>query len=145
MARMNLPEVAPEPFQAFLQADAAIRKGPLDATVRELVKLRASQLNGCVFCVDMHAKEARRMGESEDRLYQLAVWEESELFDERQRAALAYTDAVTGRRHVSDELWQTLRKHFPDEAELGHLVAQVSLINAFNLFGVPLQMKPPRH
>ncbi|MGI5122346.1 carboxymuconolactone decarboxylase family protein [Marinactinospora thermotolerans] len=142
MTRMNVAETAPGPYRALLQADAALRTGPLDATVRELVKLRASQLNGCVFCVDLHAGEARGNGESERRLYQLAVWQESELFDARERAALAYTDAVTRLEPVGDDLWETLRRHFPDEAELGHLVTQVALINALNRVGVPMRMRP---
>ncbi|MEU5849229.1 carboxymuconolactone decarboxylase family protein [Saccharopolyspora shandongensis] len=144
MARLNLGEVAPEPYQGFKEADAALRKGPLDDKVRELVKVRVSQINGCVFCVDMHGREARRIGETEDRLLQLAVWQESELYDERERAALGYAEAATRREHIGDDQWEALRKAFPDEAELGHLVAQVALINALNLLGVPLQMKPPR-
>jgi AhpD family alkylhydroperoxidase len=139
---LNLGETAPEAYQGFRQADAAIRNSPLDGTVRELVKLRASQLNGCVYCVDMHSGEARRTGERQERLDQLPVWKESELFDARERAALAYTEAVTRREDVGDELWEELRRHFPDESELGHLAAQVSLINAFNLFCVPLRYKP---
>ncbi|WP_190820102.1 carboxymuconolactone decarboxylase family protein [Saccharopolyspora pogona] len=144
MARLNLGTAAPEPYQGFKDADAAIRKGPLDDKVRELVKIRVSQINGCVFCVDMHSREARRIGETEDRLLQLPVWQESELFDERERAALGYAEAATLRDHIDDEQWEELRKAFPDESELGHLIAQVSLINALNLIGVPLQMKPPR-
>ncbi|GAA2429177.1 carboxymuconolactone decarboxylase family protein [Streptomyces macrosporus] len=142
MARMDLGTAAPEPYKAIVQADGAIRIGPLDATVRELVKIRASQLNGCVYCVDMHTREARRLGESQDRLDQLPVWEESELFGGRERAALAYTDAVTRGQRVDDDLWRELCEHFPDEAERGHLVLQVALINALNRLGVPLEMKP---
>ncbi|SFD26292.1 carboxymuconolactone decarboxylase family protein [Streptomyces aidingensis] len=142
MPRMLLSESAPELHQGFLRIDAEIRRGPLDATVRELVKLRASQLNGCVFCVDLHSREALKEGEHPDRLHQLPVWEESERFEERERAALAYTDAVTGRRPVDDALWQRVCEHFPDEAERAHLIAQVSLINALNLYSVPLRMRP---
>lgn len=142
MARLHLPQAAPEPYQGFLSVDAAIRKGPLDWTVCELVKLRVSQINGCVVCVDKHHGEARRGGESEERLSQLVVWRESALFDERERTALAYAEAVTDRVPVDDELWATMRTHFPTDAELGHLVAQVSLINALNLFSVPLQARP---
>jgi AhpD family alkylhydroperoxidase len=143
MARLDLGKAAPDAYAGFRQTDTAIRKGPLDETVRELVKLRVSQINGCVFCVDKHGREARRIGVSEDRLLQLPVWQESELFDDRERAALAYAEAATRREHITDELWETTRKHFPDDTELGHLVAQVSLINALNLIGVPLQLKPP--
>ncbi|MFF8959750.1 carboxymuconolactone decarboxylase family protein [Streptomyces sp. NPDC014894] len=142
MARMDLGATAPEPYRAIRQADAAIRKGPLDETVRELVKIRVSQLNGCVYCVDLHTRETRGLGESQDRLDQLPVWEESELFDARERAALAYADAVTRGVRVADGLWRELCERFPDEAERGHLVAQTALINALNRVGVPLEMKP---
>ncbi|MGW1678822.1 carboxymuconolactone decarboxylase family protein [Saccharopolyspora sp. NPDC002376] len=142
--RLDLSKTAPEPYAGFSQADTAIRQGPLDETVRELVKIRVSQINGCVFCVDMHSREALRIGEDQHRLLQLPVWQESELFDERERAALAYAETATRRERVTDELWDALREAFPDEAELGHLVTQVSLINALNLLGVPLEMKPPR-
>lgn len=141
--RLSMDQAAPEPYQAIRQADTAIRKGPLDGTVRELVKVRVSQINGCVYCVDMHSREARRIGESEDRLLQLPVWTESELYDERERAALRYAEAATRKEHIDDEQWTALRKAFPDESELGHLVAQVALINALNLIGVPLRLKPP--
>jgi AhpD family alkylhydroperoxidase len=142
MARMDLSTAAPEPYAGFLRADDAIRTGPLDPTVRELVKIRASQLNGCVFCVDLHSREARRLGERQDRLDQLPVWEESELFDAQERAALAYTDAVTRGVRVDDRLWARLCAGVRDEAARGHLVAQVALINALNRLGVPLEMRP---
>lgn len=142
--RLKMAEAAPKAYQAFLDADAAIRKGPLDHTIRELVKVRVSQLNGCVYCVDMHTREALKLGESADRLFQLPVWTESELYTERERAALGYAEAATRREHIDDQQWAALRAAFPDEEELRNLVAQVALINALNLLGVPLQMKPPR-
>jgi AhpD family alkylhydroperoxidase len=145
MSRLNVRELAAEPFKAFLDADEAIRRGPLGATVRELVKIRGSQLNGCAYCVDMHIHEARELGETEDRIYQLPVWRESRLFTEAERAALAYADAATrlGDDGVSDEVWNEVAARFePDE--LSHLVMSVALINAFNRLGVPLRTKPPR-
>ncbi|MEU5833712.1 carboxymuconolactone decarboxylase family protein [Streptomyces diacarni] len=142
MARLDMGSAAPEPYKALGQAQGALDTGPLDATVRELAKIRASQLNGCVFCVVLHTRQARGAGESQDRLDQLPVWEESELFTARERAALAYTEAVTRQVRVAETLWQEVCEHFPDEAERGHLVAQVALINAFNRLGVPLEMKP---
>jgi AhpD family alkylhydroperoxidase len=145
MMRLNIGEAAPQPYQALRDADAAIRNGPLDATVRELVKVRVSQINGCVYCVDTHSREALRIGESQDRLLQLPVWTDSELYNEREQAALGYAEAATRREHIDDQQWEALRKTFPDHTELGHLVTQVSLINALNLIGVPMQMKPPRH
>ncbi|MFC6881174.1 MULTISPECIES: carboxymuconolactone decarboxylase family protein [Actinomadura] len=141
MARMLLQEAAPEVYSAFLKVHKVLEAGPLDARIRELVKIRASQLNGCSFCVDRHIRDARRLGEPEERMHHLVVWRESPLYDERERAALGYTEAVTGREPVSDELWETLRSLF-GENELGHLVGMVSLINAFNLFGVPLHLRP---
>ncbi|GAB3487031.1 carboxymuconolactone decarboxylase family protein [Nocardiopsis coralliicola] len=144
MARMDLGAAAPEPYKFLRQAQAAIDKGPLDTAVRELVKLRISQLNGCVFCVDQHTREARRLGERQDRLDQLPVWEESELFTERERTALAYAEAVTRDVRVDEDLWKRVGKHFPDESERGHLVLQGSVINGLNRLAVPLEMKPAR-
>ncbi|NLU67903.1 carboxymuconolactone decarboxylase family protein [Streptomyces sp. HNM0574] len=142
MARLAMDSAAPEPYKAILQAQGAVDTGPLAAAVRELVKIRASQLNGCVFCVDLHTREARRLGERQERLDQLPVWEESELFAPRERAALAYTEAVTRGVRVSEETWQQVCAQFPDEAERGHLVAQAALINTLNRLAVPLELKP---
>ncbi|MFD0686658.1 carboxymuconolactone decarboxylase family protein [Actinomadura fibrosa] len=143
MARMLLQEATPEVYQGFIGIAKLIHKGPLDRRVQELIKIRASQLNGCAFCVDLHIRDARRLGEPEERMHHLAVWAKSPLYTDGERAALAYTEAVTLRREVGDELWETLRKHYPAERELGDLVALVSLINALNLFGVPLRLEPP--
>ncbi|WP_119727478.1 carboxymuconolactone decarboxylase family protein [Thermomonospora amylolytica] len=145
MPRLDLMATAAEPYKAFIQANTAITEGPLDRTVFELVKLRASQLNGCVFCIDMHSHDALDHGESIDRLLQLAAWRESELYTEAERAALAYTEAATrlGEHGVPDEVWNAVTEHFSPE-EAGHLVAAVALINAFNRLAVPLQTKPPR-
>lgn len=145
MARMDLGTATPEPYGFLRQAQAAIDKGPLNATVRELMKIRASQLNGCVFCVDAHTRQARRQGERQDRLDQLPVWEESELFTEQERAALRYTEAVTREVRVAEGLWEEVSGQFPDETERGHLVLQGALINAFNRLGVPLEMRPDHH
>jgi AhpD family alkylhydroperoxidase len=141
--RMHLMKTAPQIYLALIEADKAVRGGPLGATVRELVKIRASQVNGCAFCVDLHIREALELGETQDRMFQLPVWRESALFTEAERAALAYTDAATslGAEGVSDHVWDEAARHFaPDE--LGALVGQVALINAFNRIGVPLQMQP---
>jgi AhpD family alkylhydroperoxidase len=142
--RPSLMETAPEVFRGFIAADKAVRKGPLGTTVRELVKIRASQLNGCVFCVDLHIHEALELGETQDRIFQLPVWRESALFTQAERAALAYTDAATqlSADGVTDLVWEAAAEHFkPDE--LGALVGQVALINAFNRVGIPLHYRPP--
>ncbi|TDD82429.1 carboxymuconolactone decarboxylase family protein [Actinomadura darangshiensis] len=142
MPRMLMQEASPEVHQGFIKIAGVIRRGPLDHRTQELVKIRASQLNGCAYCVDQHTRDARANGEEERRVHHLTVWRESPLFTDAERAALGYAEAATRREPVSDELWETLRKHYP-ERELGDLVGLVALINALNLFGVPLHMRPP--
>ncbi len=143
MARMKLAEVAPEYYKAWFEAEKAIRRGPLNPVVRELVKIRASQINGCVYCIDLHTTDARLAGETEKRIYQLDAWRESALYDEAERAALAYAEAVTklGEHGVSDEIWAEVEKHFDEGARAG-LVAVTAMINLWNRIGVPLRMQP---
>ncbi|MFL6053196.1 MAG: carboxymuconolactone decarboxylase family protein [Actinoallomurus sp.] len=85
MSRLNVTGLAPEVYQAFMQAEQAIRKGPLAATICELVKIRSSQINGCLFCIDMHTHEALTLGETLDRIFQLPAWRESQLYTEAER------------------------------------------------------------
>jgi AhpD family alkylhydroperoxidase len=144
--RLDLAKAAPAATRGLYAADRAIRSSPLDPAVRELVKLRTSQINGCVYCVDMHAHEALEHGESLDRVLQLVAWRESALFTPAERAALEYTEAATALtgQGVGDEVWAGVREVMDDE-QLGALVVQVALMNAFNRFGVPLRMPvPPR-
>lgn len=143
--RLDVARLAPEAYRALIAADAALRASPLDGRVRELVKIRASQMNGCVLCVDMHVREARRMGEPEERMHQLVVWRESLLFGDAERAALAYTEAATelGPDGVPDAVWAAVQAAF-DAESLAALVLQVAHINALNRLGVPLRT-PPGH
>ncbi|MCO6006272.1 carboxymuconolactone decarboxylase family protein [Actinoallomurus purpureus] len=144
MSRLNVGELAPEVYKAFLQAEQAIRKGPLAATVRELVKIRGSQINGCLFCIDMHVHEALELGEKPDRIFQLPAWRESQLYTEAERAALAYTEAVTRQPDgVSDEVWDTVTDAFKPE-EAAFLVAQVAQINMWNRVAAPMHAHPPK-
>jgi AhpD family alkylhydroperoxidase len=137
MARISVPDVAPELYGAFVHTERIIRKGPLDPTVRELVKIRASQMNGCLFCIDMHTHEALDLGETQDRIYQLIAWRESSLFTDAERAALAYTEAATELPSgVSDEVWNAVAAAFKPE-ELAYLVGQVAMINAWNRVAAP--------
>ncbi len=131
-------------YKAFTAADQALRKGPLEPIIRELVNIRASQLNGCVFCIDMHIHEALELGETQDRIFQLPVWRESQLFTEAERAALAYTEAATrlSAEGVADQVWDEAAARFKPE-ELGTLVGLVAFINTWNRVGVPLRMRPP--
>ncbi|GAA5084078.1 carboxymuconolactone decarboxylase family protein [Nocardia iowensis] len=143
MSRMKLAKVFPEVYQAWFAAEAAIRRGPLSPVVRELVKIRVSQINGCVYCIDLHTTDARLAGETEKRIFQLDAWRESALYTDAERAALAYAEAVTklGDHGVSDEVWADVEKHFDEGATAG-LVAITAMINLWNRIGVPLRIQP---
>ncbi|GAB2637511.1 carboxymuconolactone decarboxylase family protein [Nocardia goodfellowii] len=143
MPRLNLPELAPEVYKGWYDAEMAIRRGPLDATVRELVKIRVSQINGCLFCIDMHTTDARLHGETEQRIYYLNAWRESVKFTDAEKAALAYAEEVTtlGPHGVTDAVWAEVEKHFEEGARAG-LVAVTAMINLWNRIGVPLRMEP---
>ncbi|MFF3936178.1 carboxymuconolactone decarboxylase family protein [Streptomyces phaeofaciens] len=141
--RLPWAQHAPEVFQAMVRLDGAARKG-VDPTLYELVKIRASQINHCAYCLDMHTKDALAAGESVERIVQLAAWEESRHFyTEKELAALALTEAVTvlTEGFVPDEVYDTAAKHF-EEAELAHLIAAITVINAWNRFGVTARMVP---
>ncbi|WP_067177135.1 carboxymuconolactone decarboxylase family protein [Microtetraspora niveoalba] len=145
MSRLeNIAQLVPEVYKAFLQAEQAVQKGPLSATVRELVKIRASQINGCLFCIDMHIHEALRNGETPDRIYQVSAWRESELYTDAERAALDYAEAATKQPDsVSDEVWNAVTAEFKPE-EAAYLVAQVAQINLWNRIAAPMHTRPPK-
>jgi AhpD family alkylhydroperoxidase len=139
-ARIDLAAAAPKPFAAMRRLEGSIE---LDATIRHLVQVRASQVNGCAFCVDMHWREARGAGETEERLYMLFAWPESALFDDRERAALALTEAVTllGPDRVPDEIWDPAAARF-EEAELANLLVQIAAINSWNRLMIASRTEP---
>ncbi|GGS24529.1 carboxymuconolactone decarboxylase family protein [Streptomyces griseoviridis] len=142
--RLQWAEHAPDVYKAMIRLDAAARKG-LDAKLYELVKIRASQLNHCALCLDMHSKDALAAGESVERIVQLSAWEESRHFyTEKELAAIELTEAVTVLTDgfVPDEVYERAAKHFPDEAELAQLIAAITVINAWNRFGVTCRMTP---
>ncbi|MEV6178879.1 carboxymuconolactone decarboxylase family protein [Streptomyces sp. NPDC052016] len=141
--RLAWAELAPDVFKAMIRLDAAARKG-LDPTLLELVKIRASQINRCALCVDMHSKDALAAGERVERIIQLSAWEESEHFyTEKELAALALTEAVTVLTDgfVPDAVYEKAAKHF-EEAELAQLIAAITVINAWNRFGVTCRLVP---
>ncbi|MET0898296.1 MAG: carboxymuconolactone decarboxylase family protein [Mycobacterium sp.] len=148
LRRINLNRVAPEFFEAMMTLSAAAAKG-VDPTLAELVKIRASQLNHCAFCLDMHTRDARKHGETEQRLHLLAAWEESgNLFTEQEQAALALTEEITdlssGGR-VSDAAYARAAAVF-SESELGQVIAMATVINAWNRINVSTRVQPPhRH
>ncbi|MCX5060938.1 carboxymuconolactone decarboxylase family protein [Streptomyces sp. NBC_00461] len=142
-ARLRWTQHAPEVYKAMVRLDAAARQG-LDPKLLELVKIRASQLNHCAFCLDMHTKDALAAGESVERIIQLGAWEESKHFyTERELAALELTEAVTvlTQGFVTDEVYGHAAKHF-EEVELTQLIAAITVINAWNRFGVTCRLTP---
>ena len=132
--------VAPEAMRAMLVLEGYVRGCRLEPGLVHLVKLRASQMNGCAYCVDMHSKDARAAGESEQRLHLLSVWRETPFFTERERAALAWTEAVTAiaGNPPSDELLAETRRHFAD-AELVDLTMAIVAINGWNRLAIPFR------
>ena len=138
--RMEIGRAAPRLHRALVTLGSQIE---LDPRLRELVNLRASILNGCAYCIDMHTKVARRAGESERRLHAVAAWHEAPFFDDKERAALALTDAVTliSDEHVPREVWEEASAHFePDE--LAQLVWAITVIKAWNRIAITTRMLP---
>ena len=135
--RLRYPKVAPDAYRAMLALEDYVRSTGIEANLLELVRLRASYLNGCAFCVDMHTKDARAAGETEQRLYAVPVWRETPFFTPRERAALAWTEAVTelGHEGVTDEAYDAARAHF-DEPELARLTMAIVAINGWNRLSV---------
>ncbi|MCT9007595.1 carboxymuconolactone decarboxylase family protein [Streptomyces sp. NPDC054766] len=141
--RLNWAELAPDVYKAMVRLDAAARRG-VDPLLLELVKIRASQLNHCAFCLDMHTKDALAAGESVERIVQLSAWEESRHFyTEKELAAIELTEAVTvlTEGFVPDEVYERAARHF-EETELAQLIAAITVINAWNRFGVTCRLAP---
>ena len=135
--RMNPYHAAPEAMKAMLALEGYVRDCGLESSLIELVKTRASQINGCAFCIHMHTRDARSHGESEERLYLLDAWRESPLYTERERAALAWTEALTlvAQTHAPDDVYEDVRRHFA-EAELVRLTVLTGAINAWNRIAI---------
>jgi AhpD family alkylhydroperoxidase len=144
--RMALAKVAPGAYRAMLGLEQYLHQSGLEQSLLDLVKLRASQVNGCAYCIDMHWKDLRALGESEQRLYGLDAWEESPYYSDRERAALAWTEAVTNIRdgHVRDEVYEDVRKHF-SEKELADLTLAVAAINAWNRLAISARTEPGKY
>jgi AhpD family alkylhydroperoxidase len=143
--RLSIDEVDPAATDAVRALERYVRAGDLEATLLDLLKIRASQLNGCAFCLDMHHREARAHGEAQRRLDVLAGWHEvPSMFGARERAALALTEAVTriGDAGVSDLVWDEARGQF-SEAELVRLLLAIAAINVWNRLAVTTRQQPP--
>ncbi|HWV38670.1 MAG TPA: carboxymuconolactone decarboxylase family protein [Vulgatibacter sp.] len=135
--RISIPKVAPKAIEAMLQLENATAGLGLERPLYELIKIRASQINGCAHCIDMHTKDARAAGETEQRIYALDAWRETPFFTERERAALALTEAITliTQGQVPEEVWAQAAAQF-DEKELGALVMAAVTINAWNRIAI---------
>ena len=135
--RIDYKKVSPGAFQAMLGLEKHAHQAGIEPALLELVKTRVSQLNGCAYCLDMHTKEARAAGETEQRLYLVAAWHEAALFSPRERAALAWAEAVTllAGRGVSDEAYEAARREF-DEQTLVDLTLVIVAINGWNRLAV---------
>lgn len=142
--RLNPQAVAPDVIQAMIELEKRARAGGLEPSLVELVKIRASQINGCAFCIHMHTKDARAQGEREERLYLLDAWRESPLYSAHERAALAWTEALTrlADTHAPDADYEMAREQFSEE-ELVKLTLLIATINAWNRFGVGFRSVHP--
>ncbi len=139
-ARINYAHTDPKALRLLLAVEGHIKTSTLESKLLHLVKMRASQINGCAFCIDMHSKDARAEGETEQRLYSLDAWDESPYYSDRERAALAWTDAVTllSHGHVPDSVYEQVRAQF-DDAEISALTLTVAMINSWNRLNVALR------
>ena len=142
-SRIDLLHANPKAVQLLLAIERYLHGSSLGSGLQHLVKTRASQINGCAYCLDMHTKDARAEGESEQRLYALDAWRETPFFDERERAALEWTEAVTciSFGHASDEVFERVREHFSEE-ELADLTLAIVAINGWNRLAISFRTVP---
>lgn len=141
--RLEYAKASPQALKAMYGLQAAVNASGLEPSLQELIKLRVSQINGCAFCIDMHFREAKAKGEREERLYLLDAWRESPVYTPRERAALAWAEAVTlvSQTHVPDEVFTEARGQF-EEAELVNLTLAVVAINGWNRFAISFRATP---
>jgi|SRR5581483_6598909 len=149
--RFNYVKVAPGAYEAMTGLEQYLKGCGLEAPLLHLIKLRASQINGCAFCLDMHSKDLAALGDSWQRMVSLDAWRECPYYSDRERAALAWTDAVTrvAETHAPDEAYDEVRQHFSD-AEIANLTLAIATINAWNRLAIaartePGHYKPPAH
>ncbi|HQU93020.1 MAG TPA: carboxymuconolactone decarboxylase family protein [Pyrinomonadaceae bacterium] len=144
--RSNYAKLASGAIQAMYRLQKYIEDSGLEHSLIELVKIRASQINGCAYCVDMHTLDARAMGESEQRIYLLSAWREAPFYSERERAALAWTESVTliSESHASDEDYAAARAEF-SEQELVDLTMAIVAINGWNRIGISFRAQPGKY
>ena len=141
--RIEYKRAAPDMFKAWLQFDETVWSSSLDPALVDLIYIRVSMVNGCAYCVDSHTRDALKRGQSERRLFGLAAWRETAFFTPRERAALAWVDAVTRLTDgdVSDEVFANVRAHF-DDKQIMELTSAVVMINAWNRLGISMRLPP---
>lgn len=139
--RFNIEKIDPNAYSALFALEGYARKMPLKKGYKELMKIRASMINGCAYCIEMHTADARKHGETESRIYALSVWRESPLFSDEERALLQLTEEVTLISHqgLTDETYSTLQKYF-DDATIAQAIMQVVVINTWNRITVSSRM-----
>ncbi len=142
--RMNFFQAAPDTVNALMALENQVASSGLEQSLIELVKTRASQINGCAYCINMHTQDARKHGETEQRLYLLNAWREAPAYTDRERAALAWTEAVTliSDTHAPEDVYQEIRAHF-SEAETVNLTMLIATINAWNRLAISFRAMPP--
>ncbi len=142
-ARIDLMHVNPGIIQSMLGLERQVHQARFDSKLLDLVRMRASQINGCAYCLDMHSKDARANGETEQRLYGLEAWRETPYYSERERAALEWTEALTliSETRVPDEVYESVREQFSED-ELAHLSLAVVAINGWNRLNVAARTVP---
>jgi AhpD family alkylhydroperoxidase len=141
--RLDFYKASPEAIKAMVALEVAVSKLGIDPALQELVRLRASQVNGCAYCVDLHSGDARKKGETERRLYAVPVWRETPFFTPRERAALGWTEAITriADTHAPDEAYEALRAEF-SEVECVNLTLAIGLINSWNRLAIGFRKMP---
>jgi AhpD family alkylhydroperoxidase len=142
--RMNFYQAAPETIKALSALETLLQGSGLEQSLIELVKTRASQINGCAFCINMHTQDARKHGETEQRLYLLNAWHEAPVYTDRERAALAWTEAVTliSETRAPNDIYDEVRKHF-SETETVNLTMLIGTINMWNRLAIAFRAVPP--
>ncbi|PXY42914.1 carboxymuconolactone decarboxylase family protein [Flavobacterium hydrophilum] len=135
-SRIVIPQVAPEAYQALMNLEKYISTTSLTSTHKELIKIRASQINGCAFCINMHTADARKLGETEQRIYLISAWREADIYTEEEKAILALTEEVTLiSNHISEQVYQNAAQLF-DEKYLAEIILAIITINSWNRFAI---------
>jgi len=141
-ARLNMQQVQPEAYKAMLGLEKYLHATGLNTVHLDLIKIRASQVNGCAYCINMHARDARQHGETEQRIYLLNAWRETNLYTEEERAILALTEEITlVSRHTGDEAYEKAASLF-SETYLAQIIMAIVTINAWNRIGITTHMQP---